>query len=128
MVRASLSRRSWYKRLNFRWIGRNRGIRASLRKVEKNFHGSSTMQTKPLTESFAMTDLWILAFVMRGLIGSAGDVMPLEQCEWRGRDIGQLATNVVCINVQNPSCRIYREPSKLYGWEEQCRKRLLGKT
>lgn len=40
-----------------------------------------------------MSDLWILAFVMRGIVGAAGDVMPLEQCEWRGRDMGELASN-----------------------------------
>ena len=64
-----------------------------------------------------MTDLWILAFVMRGIVGAAGDVMPLEQCEWRGRDMGELASNVVCINVHDPSCRIYRDSTKLYGWD-----------
>ena len=71
-----------------------------------------------------MSDLWILAFVMRGIVGAAGDVMPLEQCEWRGRDMGELASNVVCINVHDPSCRIYRDSTKLYGWEERCRDRL----
>ena len=35
-----------------------------------------------------MSDLWILAFVMRGIVGAAGDVMPLEQCEWRTFDQG----------------------------------------
>ncbi|AOV05688.1 hypothetical protein N5K37_14620 [Delftia tsuruhatensis] len=55
-----------------------------------------------------MTDLWILAFVVRGVIAAAGDPMPLEQCKWRSQDLGPGFSGVVCINVSDPSCRIYR--------------------
>lgn len=57
-----------------------------------------------------MPDLWILAFMARGVIGAAGDVMPLEQCVQRGQDMSQ-NTHITCINVQDPSCRVYFEDS-----------------
>ena len=56
-----------------------------------------------------MTDAWILAWLARGIIASAGDTMPLSECLWRAADLGAQHTHVLCINAQDPSCRIYRD-------------------
>lgn len=56
-----------------------------------------------------MLDLWILAFIARGVIGAAGDVMPLDQCLQRAKDMNPANTHIACINVQDPSCRVYRD-------------------
>lgn len=75
-----------------------------------------------------MPDIWILVFLSRGLISAAGDAMPLEQCEWRARDLSPSYTHVVCINAKDPSCRIFRDPSSdMREWqqelEQRCRRR-----
>lgn len=75
-----------------------------------------------------MDDIWMLAFIFKGLIGAAGDAMPLEQCEERARDLGPDFSHVVCINTHDPSCRIYRDRSThLAQWqqelEQRCRRR-----
>lgn len=73
-----------------------------------------------------MADLWILVFAARGLLAAAGDVMPLQECEWRGRDMGPSISHVVCINTKDPSCRIYREPflQSQKDMEKRCRRRI----
>lgn len=58
-----------------------------------------------------MPDLWILAFLARGVIAAAGDNMALDQCMQRANDMPTEHTLVACINVQDPSCRVYVEDS-----------------
>lgn len=58
-----------------------------------------------------MPDLWILAFLARGVIAAAGDNMALDQCMQRANDMPTEHTLVACINVQDPSCRVYFEDS-----------------
>ena len=75
-----------------------------------------------------MPDTWILAFVSHGLIAAAGDTMPISECEWRARDLDPQRSQVVCINTKDPSCRIYRDPSRdMREWqqelEQRCRRR-----
>ena len=66
--------------------------------------------TQPASKEQTMTDLWILAFVFRGVIAAAGDTMPLAECEARAGALpGELAQHAVCINVQSPTCRVYIE-------------------
>lgn len=55
-----------------------------------------------------MADLWILVFIVRGVIAGAGDAMPLAECEERARASPTLeVTRAVCINAQQPMCRVY---------------------
>lgn len=54
-----------------------------------------------------MPDAWILVFLTRGLIAAAGDNMPLDQCMQRAPDMPASNTQIACINVQDPSCRVY---------------------
>jgi len=79
-----------------------------------------------------MPDIWLLVFISRGLIGAAGDPMPLEQCEARARDLAPDLSHVVCINTHDPSCRIYQDRSTdLAQWqqelEQRCRRRAAPK-
>lgn len=60
-----------------------------------------------------MHDLWILAFMFRGVVATAGDAMPLAECEQRAKDIHPTATKPVCINVMVPTCRVYRDANPL---------------
>lgn len=60
-----------------------------------------------------MHDLWILAFMFRGVVATAGDAMPLKECEQRAKDIHPSATQPVCINVHAPTCRVYRDANPL---------------
>ena len=76
-----------------------------------------------------MPDTWILSFVFRGLIAAAGDPMTLEQCEARMKDLDPTkVSHAVCINVQAPSCRVYRVPSPLHSGSDYCRIRLKKST
>lgn len=61
-----------------------------------------------------MHDLWILAFMFRGVVATAGDAMPLAECEQRAKDIHPSATQPVCINVYTPTCRVYRDANPPY--------------
>lgn len=54
-----------------------------------------------------MSDLWILAFLFRGVITTAGDIMPLEECKARALAAPAAVTSAVCINVRTPACRVY---------------------
>lgn len=54
-----------------------------------------------------MADLWVLAFLVRGVIASAGDTITLTECEQRARVMPPEATRAVCINAQQPMCRVY---------------------
>lgn len=60
-----------------------------------------------------MPDLWILAFLARGVIAAAGDNMALDQCMQRANDMPTEYTLVACINVQDPSCRVYLTSTSL---------------
>lgn len=73
-----------------------------------------------------MADLWILAFVFRGVIATAGDTMPLVECEARAGALpGDLAQHAVCINVQSPTCRVHIEDKAVTGdITARCRKRV----
>lgn len=74
-----------------------------------------------------MTDLWILAFVFRGVIAAAGDTMPLEECEERALAAPASITGAVCINVRDPACRIHIN-DHIYTRDSThwCRKRATG--
>lgn len=54
-----------------------------------------------------MPDAWILVFLARGMIAAAGDHMPLDQCMQQAHDMPSSNTHIACINVQDPSCRVY---------------------
>lgn len=73
-----------------------------------------------------MTDLWILAFVFRGVIAAAGDTMPLAECEARAGVLPvEVAQHAVCISVQSPTCRVYIEDKAVTGdITARCRKRV----
>lgn len=58
-----------------------------------------------------MIDSFFLVFITRGLIAAAGDNMPLDQCMQRASDMPASNTHIACINVQDPSCRVYFEAS-----------------
>lgn len=74
-----------------------------------------------------MTDAWILAWLARGIIATAGDAMPLDECQWRANDLGAQHTHVVCINAHDPSCRIYRD-SPRDELADRCVRRLKKET
>ena len=50
-------------------------------------------------------DSWVLVFLARGIIASAGDSMPLDQCVARS----QWVDSAVCISTHDPSCRVYKD-------------------
>lgn len=58
-----------------------------------------------------MPDAWILVFLARGLIAAAGDNMPLDHCMQQANFMPSEHTHIACINVQDPSCRVYFEDS-----------------
>ncbi|MGF6211822.1 hypothetical protein [Comamonas sp. 4034] len=71
-----------------------------------------------------MDDIWMLAFIFNGLIGAAGSTMPLKQCEAWARELGPNFTYVTCVNVKDPTCRVYRDPSsELREWQQDLEKR-----
>ena len=74
-----------------------------------------------------MPDAWILAWLARGIIASAGDTMPLDECQWRAADLSAQHTHVVCINAQDPSCRIYRDAPR-DELADRCVRRLKKET
>lgn len=80
---------------------------------------------RSITGGTQMQDVWILAFVFRGLVAAAGDPMPIADCEARMKDLDPTkVSHAVCINVQAPSCRVYRVPSPLHSGSDYCRTRL----
>lgn len=71
-----------------------------------------------------MVDIWVLAFLMNGVIYTAGDAMPLSQCELRAAHMPIEHTSVVCVNISDPSCRVYKQVEYKQGNEARCRHRL----
>lgn len=60
-----------------------------------------------------MTNSFILAFVIKGIVSSSGYVMPLDQCLERAKEIPVDYSNAVCINTTAPTCKVYIENSGL---------------
>lgn len=58
-----------------------------------------------------MLDSFLLVFVTRGVIAASGDAMALEHCMQQAHFMPQDHTHIACINVQDPSCRVYFEDS-----------------
>lgn len=76
-----------------------------------------------------MLDSWILAFVTRGVIATAGDNMALDQCMQRANDMPTEHTQIACINVQDPSCRVHLKDTSLTAeTTARCLKRAAKET
>lgn len=58
-----------------------------------------------------MLDSWILAIVTRGVIAASGDAMALDHCMQQSHFMPSEHAHIACINVQDPSCRVYFEDS-----------------
>ncbi len=67
-----------------------------------------------------MTNTWLLVFLARGVIVSAGDVMPLDQCIERMH----WTESAACINTQDPVCRINKDATVQPDLADRCIKRL----
>lgn len=58
-----------------------------------------------------MLDSFLLVFITRGVIAASGDAMALDNCMQQANDMPASNTHVACINVQDPSCRVYFDDS-----------------
>lgn len=58
-----------------------------------------------------MIDSFLLVFITRGVIAASGDTMALEHCMQRAHFMPSEHAHIACINVQDPSCRVYFEDS-----------------
>lgn len=59
-----------------------------------------------------MLDSFLLVFITRGVIAASGDAMALEHCMQQAHFMPGEHTRIACINVQDPSCRVYFEESQ----------------
>lgn len=60
-----------------------------------------------------MTNSFILAFVIKGIVSSSGYAIPLEQCIQRAKEMPVEYSKAVCINTTAPTCKVYIEDSGL---------------
>lgn len=60
-----------------------------------------------------MTNSFILAFVIKGIVSSSGYVMPLDQCLERAKEMPVEYSKPVCINTTAPTCKVYLKDSRL---------------
>lgn len=71
-----------------------------------------------------MIDAWILAFMINGHISSSGHPMELQECRYHQRYMPPEYSNSVCINIQDPSCKIYKNVPEYYDREKRCLQRI----
>lgn len=60
-----------------------------------------------------MTNSFILAFVIKGIVSSSGYVMPLDECLERAKEMPVEYSKAVCINTTAPTCKVYVEESRV---------------
>lgn len=58
-----------------------------------------------------MLDSFLLVFITRGVIAASGDAMALDNCMQQAHFMPSGHEHIACINVQDPSCRVYFEDS-----------------
>ena len=58
-----------------------------------------------------MLDSFLIIFITRGVIAASGDAMALDHCMHQAHFMPSEHAHIVCINVQDPSCRVYFEDS-----------------
>lgn len=56
-----------------------------------------------------MTNSFILAFVIKGIVSNSGYTMPLEQCLERAKEMPVEYSQAVCINTTAPTCKVYSD-------------------
>lgn len=71
-----------------------------------------------------MIDAWVLAFVVNGFISSSGFTMDLQDCRYHQKYMPPEYSQAVCINIQDPSCKIYKDVPEHYTFEKRCLQRL----
>ena len=67
-----------------------------------------------------MPDTWLLVFIARGILASAGNVMPLDQCI----DRMQWHESAACINTHDPACRVNKDTTAQPELRARCIQRM----
>lgn len=60
-----------------------------------------------------MLDSFLLVFIARGVIAASGDAMALDHCMQQAHFMPSEHAHIACINVQDPSCRVYLKDGPL---------------
>ena len=53
-----------------------------------------------------MPDIWILVFIVRGVLATSGTTMPLDECLLR-LSVNS-AQQAFCVNAALPMCKVYK--------------------